>query len=155
PTLTILSLDVNPASGSAEVKARPKGIWAAILNMIGFGKTYTFTVDALGFNETVAGPTSGTKTYTPWSHASSSVYQVRKPVYLLAAGLGLIAPALGVMAVMGLYGALLLGAAVLFVLLYFIAPKLTHVGIMVDSGTHEAMKVQAKGNQVEDLHNLY
>jgi hypothetical protein len=74
PTLTILDIEVDSASNLAEIRARPKGIWAALMSLIGFGKVYNYRIDGEGWAETVSGPGGETNTFVPWNHVTACVF---------------------------------------------------------------------------------
>ncbi len=78
PTLTILDIEVDSASNVAEIRARPKGIWAALLSLIGFGKVYNYRIDAEGWSETMSGASGETSTFVPWNHVTSCVFGISK-----------------------------------------------------------------------------
>ena len=77
PTLAILGLDVDSAAGFAEVRARPKGFFAFILNLLGLGKEHRYTVDSEGFHSTTTSPTSEKSRQAAWHGASDSTRRMR------------------------------------------------------------------------------
>ncbi|MBI1914745.1 MAG: hypothetical protein HYS12_08415 [Planctomycetes bacterium] len=76
PTLTILDINVDSASSVAEIRARPTGMFAFLLSLIGFGKTYNYRIDAEGWTETTTSASGETHSFVPWTHISSCVFSI-------------------------------------------------------------------------------
>ncbi len=156
--LTITSLKANVSGQKAQIQARPSGIWATILHLLGLGSVHIYSISPAGFRKEIARFSGDHKVFVPRRHVSASVFVSSKPVEYLAIAFAFVIFGLGGLGAPG-DGKLvffLIGMAVAagMVLVYFLTARRTTLGIITDAGTEESIRLKASGSDLEDLRDV-
>lgn len=153
PALKIARLDVDPARQHVELEARPNGLIAAVLHLIGLGGTSRLTVDPSGVWLQENSLTGASRTYCALPNVAASLFLSAKPNGLLIMG--------AVFACMGfpmaisddqpVPGVVMMVLGGILCVAYLMSQHRVSIGVVTNATTLESLKVVASGSDRKRL----